>query len=44
MIFPVFVERILWSILDWGSAIGKALGHAALGTLCAPTQICRHPE
>lgn len=34
MISPLLVEKLALPLLDWASAIAKALGHAAQGTLC----------
>lgn len=42
MIVPVLVEKIAWPLLDWGLAIGAALGHSLQGTLCTIPAAPRH--
>lgn len=44
MIVPVLVEKFVWPVLDWGFAIGAALGHTAQGTLCTIPATPRHMD
>ena len=34
MITPLLVEKLVWPVLDWSSAVCSAFGHVLLGTLC----------
>lgn len=42
MITPLLVEKLVWPMLDWGSAVCTAFGHVLLGTLC--TLPPAHPD
>ncbi len=42
MILPVFVETLVWPVLDWGLALLQGCGHVLQGTLCSIPEPSRH--